>query len=280
MQGDNGNSAASAPRVEAQSFPAAGMAFVAASTIALASAAARSSGRAALVPRNGVITTDSAGRFRFGGEGGSSTAAAASAPVAEAAAPRKLATTPFVPGPAPLVAVSTELGATAPFNFWDPAGLSDDQDAIVFRRRRCAELKNGRVAMIACIGYIVPEYFRWPGYCSPSSDLLFSDIPNGIAALYKIPAEGWAQMGVFVAFLELFPMWQDQSRAPGDFKGCGKFGVPWFFVAGKQGSLSDPVANKRSLEAEINNGRLAMVAIVGMITQNCYLGTTGPAMWF
>ena len=25
--------------------------------------------------------------------------------------------------------------------------------------------------MWACMGYIVPEYFRWPGYCSPSSGM-------------------------------------------------------------------------------------------------------------
>ena len=23
--------------------------------------------------------------------------------------------------------------------------------------------------MMACMGYIAPEYFRWPGYCSPST---------------------------------------------------------------------------------------------------------------
>ena len=26
--------------------------------------------------------------------------------------------------------------------------------------------------MIACMGYIAPEYFRWPGYCSPSTGVL------------------------------------------------------------------------------------------------------------
>ena len=32
-----------------------------------------------------------------------------------------------------------------------------------FKRRRATELKNGRVAMLATMGYIVPEYFRFPG---------------------------------------------------------------------------------------------------------------------
>ena len=30
---------------------------------------------------------------------------------------------------------------------------------------------SGRVAMLATIGYIAPEYFRLPGYCSPSAGL-------------------------------------------------------------------------------------------------------------
>ena len=35
------------------------------------------------------------------------------------------------------------------------------------------------------MGYIVPEYFKFPGYLSPSLGLKFSDVPNGLAALSK-----------------------------------------------------------------------------------------------
>jgi hypothetical protein len=41
--------------------------------------------------------------------------------------------------------------------------------------------------MYAAIGYIVPEYFRWPGELSPKMGLSFADIPNGLAALTKVP---------------------------------------------------------------------------------------------
>ena len=34
--------------------------------------------------------------------------------------------------------------------------------------------------MFATIGYIVPEYFKWPGYLSPSAGLKFEDVPNGL----------------------------------------------------------------------------------------------------
>jgi len=171
-----------------------------------------------------------------------------------------------------------ELGVTAPFKYWDPLGMASGDEA-EFRRRRVAEIKNGRVAMWACMGYIVPEYFRWPGYCSPSQDLKFTDIPNGVDALYKVPVEGWAQIGIFIAFLELFPLRQEKDRVPGDAPGCGRLGVPWFLAFNSPGTECDTVKSERSLNAEINNGRLAMVAITGMVFQNCMFGTTGPAMW-
>merc|ERR1712110_78308 len=61
-----------------------------------------------------------------------------------------------------LQAFEQELGVTLPVGYWDPMGLASDGDMESFRRRREAEIKNGRVAMIASIGYIAPEYFRWP----------------------------------------------------------------------------------------------------------------------
>eukprot|EP00933_Yihiella_yeosuensis_P060491 TRINITY_DN63245_c0_g1_i1.p1 TRINITY_DN63245_c0_g1~~TRINITY_DN63245_c0_g1_i1.p1 ORF type:complete len:472 (-),score=124.60 TRINITY_DN63245_c0_g1_i1:189-1544(-) len=170
-------------------------------------------------------------------------------------------------------AFENELGATLPMKYFDPLGMSKDGDADTFRRRRVAEIKNGRVAMWACIGYIVPEYFRWPGYCSPSMDVKFADMPNGIQALYKIPSEGWAQIGIFIAFLELFPMRQEADRIPGDAPGFGRLGVPIF------ARKCDVEGSRRSLESELNNGRLAMVAITGMVAQNMYFGNSQD-MWF
>eukprot|EP00913_Durusdinium_trenchii_P025699 g24118.t1 len=60
----------------------------------------------------------------------------------------------------PLRAFESELGVQAPLGYFDPMGLSKDGDVDTFRRRRECELKNGRVAMFATIGYMVPEYFN------------------------------------------------------------------------------------------------------------------------
>ena len=46
-------------------------------------------------------------------------------------------------------------------------------------------MKLALEAMYATMGYIVPEYYKFPGYLSPSLGLKFSDVPNGLAALSK-----------------------------------------------------------------------------------------------
>merc|ERR1711920_504706 len=166
----------------------------------------------------------------------------------------------------PLRAFENELGVQAPFGFWDPAGVTKDGDALAFRRRRETELKHGRVAMIACMGYITPEYFKFPGFCA--KDLPFVEIPNGLAALSKVPGAGWLQIFLFVGTIEKGFYKYDASRAPGDFENGGVLGAP-------NGSrMVDGPAKTRKLNAELANGRLAMMAIIGMFHQD---GLTGSA---
>ena len=40
--------------------------------------------------------------------------------------------------------------------------------------------------MFAAMGYITPEYFKFPGELSPKLGLKFADIPNGLAAISKV----------------------------------------------------------------------------------------------
>merc|ERR1711879_154668 len=168
----------------------------------------------------------------------------------------------------PLRAFEGELGVQPPFGFWDPMGLAGDGDVESFKRRRATELKHGRVSMLACLGYIVPEFYKFPGYCSPSSGLAFADVPNGLAALSKVPGFGWLQMIAFVGAMERGFLKADPERAPGDFANAGVLGVP----NGKVTSKGE--ARARKLNAELANGRLAMMAIIGMFYQD---GLTGSA---
>merc|ERR1712204_6605 len=163
-------------------------------------------------------------------------------------------------------------GACPPLGFWDPLDLSKFDDPVVattqFKRRRVIELQHGRVSMLACIGYIVPEYFKWPGYCSPSIELKFEDIPNGLQAVDKIPGIGWVQILAFVGLIEVFTLQSEPKEYAGDYEGFGVFGIPG------GGSFEDKERKEKSLLAEINNGRLAMMSIIGMFFQN---GLTGSA---
>ncbi|CAE7497079.1 FCPE, partial [Symbiodinium pilosum] len=169
----------------------------------------------------------------------------------------------------PLRAFEGELGVQAPVGFWDPLGLSADGDADTFKRRRAVELKHGRICMLACVGYIIPEYFRWPGFLSPEKGIKFSEVPHGIAAISKVPLEGWLQIVLFIGHYEGYFWRQDSKRAPGDYEGYGFLGVGKNFIFNFDPiEFQDPEVKKTKLSAELANGRLAMVALMAMLFQN------------
>jgi hypothetical protein len=120
----------------------------------------------------------------------------------------------------PLRAFENELGVQAPVGFWDPAGFAADGSTENFARRRQTEIKHGLVAMLAAMGYITPEITgKLPGYLSPSAGLKFADVPNGLAAISKVPAAGWGQILAYMAFCET-----SQDQSPGTAASKGDFG--------------------------------------------------------
>ena len=147
------------------------------------------------------------------------------------------------------------LGAQAPAGFWDPIGISDNISPEQFQRYREVEQKHGRIAMIATIGYVVPEKFGTFGDIKLGGDVKFSDVPNGVQALFKIPAVGLLQILLLIGILETqFP------NVNGDY-GTGYFGQ----------SLEEPLKS-RKLAIELANGRLAMLAIMGLLAQDVVTG--------
>merc|ERR1712046_163946 len=178
-------------------------------------------------------------------------------------------------------AFENELGVQAPLGYWDPAGFSKDGDAEDFYKYREAEIKHGRVAMFATIGYITPEYFKLPGYLSTSIPLKFADVPNGLAAFGKVPTEGWLQIIALCGYYELVVNQPGHPTEPGNYY-KGRLGVghnSWDPTLNEKVNPMDDAARTKSLNSEIANGRLAMFAIIGMMAQNGFVGTTGPAMW-
>jgi hypothetical protein len=52
-----------------------------------------------------------------------------------------------------------EAGATAPFGYFDPLGLSKDKSVAEIKKWRESEVKHGRVAMLATLGVFIQEKF-------------------------------------------------------------------------------------------------------------------------
>merc|ERR1712012_487785 len=178
---------------------------------------------------------------------------------------------------------ANEAGIQDPVGFWDPLGFSDDKDEATFKRRRAVEIKHGRICMYATIGYMVPEYYKFPGYLSPSQGLQFADVPNGLAALSKLPLLGGAQIVAFAGLIETSGFFSGATTAGRGPRSLGMMmdstenaepgnygiGFPNFI-----GKVEDPEEKKTKLAAELANGRLAMMAIIGMFFQD---GLTGSA---
>jgi hypothetical protein len=166
-----------------------------------------------------------------------------------------------------------ENGATAPLPYCDPLGLSTKIDDQELQKYREAEVKHGRVAMLAALGTLVQEnfhpFFGTEGQdIGPSIDHL-QRASVGFPALPIVLVAGIAA----VEFLTINKGWSKQ-----DYK---EEGLGAGFVANLKedyfpGDLGfDPLkiypqnpAERTSMRnKELNNGRLAMISIWGMWVQ-------------
>lgn len=130
-----------------------------------------------------------------------------------------------------------------------------------FAHYRGIEVKHGRVAMAATVGMLVQETSRFSGFASPSANLKFEDIPNGLGALKSFPLEGWTQIVLLIGAHELLVKQRPSSDVPGDF-GTGYLGR----------NMKDDDNKRRALSVEITNGRLAMLGILGMFASEVING--------
>lgn len=160
-----------------------------------------------------------------------------------------------------------EIGAQAPLGYFDPTetyGDPENANADDFNRQRWVELKHGRVAMLAVVGYLTTYAgFRFEGA---------EDIPGGFAALSAVPGMVWAQMIATWAMMEAAN--QDQSKTPwatnenvvnfkAEFIGDFRNGVLDF---GWDKQTDEWKRKKRSIE--LNNGRAAMMGITALMTHD------------
>jgi len=155
-------------------------------------------------------------------------------------------------------------GVTGPLGFWDPLGYSYSASEERFRFLREAELKNGRVAMLAALGFIVAEenpIFMKGIYRGPSID-----------TWTQIGLDGYFWPGVIfcIALPEVFSLFNHNNPfeygewrthrtdiEPGSYAGFDPLGL----------KPKDPDEFDLMQSKELNNGRAAMIGIAGMIAQ-------------
>ena len=153
------------------------------------------------------------------------------------------------------------VGVQAPAGFYDPLGFVAKDGPEAFARRRAVERKHGRVSMAAITGVLVHNAdIEFPGYLSKSADLKFSDVPNGFKGIFAVPPAGLAQIFAFFALVEL--AWWPANNYSGDY-GVGFFGATY-----------EGEEKVKKLNAEMANGRLAMLGIAGAMFAEGQTGQT------
>lgn len=145
---------------------------------------------------------------------------------------------------------------------WGDSKNSKNFDPVGFAERspewlnwfREAELKHGRQAMLATVGLVVPEFVRIPG-----EQFSFEAIPNVLDAHDALLDTSMKQILLWISLAEVMTLaalsnMNEFDRAPGDFS----FDPMGLYP-------TDPAKQEEMKLKELKNGRLAMVAIGGMI---------------
>jgi len=170
---------------------------------------------------------------------------------------RQAAAVESAPPPPPPFDPASQVGATEPLGFFDPLNFCKVGDEQGFRKLRAAEVKHGRVAMMAAVGAVFQHFVQFPG---------FEEVPKGLGALTAFPGQiGFAVLVIASGAMEIL-VWKDsEGKEPGDF------GNP--FNLEKNPQTGEPVPiGKGPRDRELNNGRMAMISILGIMVAELATG--------
>jgi len=179
------------------------------------------------------------------------------------------------PPPAPKFCMGMA-GSSAPFPDFDPLNFADGQTANQLKLYRESELTHGRVAMLGVVGFAVGENFN---------PLFNGSITGpGINHFQQMPGVFWTAVVFAIACAEGYRLtygWVNPVDGLNDVIE-NKEGSMWTLREGyAPGDLGfDPLKLKptdaKELEElqtkELNNGRLAMFAIAGIVAQELVTG--------
>jgi hypothetical protein len=161
-------------------------------------------------------------------------------------------------------------GSVSPLGQFDPLGFTKDKSVQEIKRLRESEVTHGRVGMLAVLGFLVGENFHplFNGAVTGPANSHLAQVqdvaPFFFAALvaFILPAElGRANTGWMPPTEAAFTL--RETYYPGDIG---------FDPAGLKPTGAKDFANMQT--KELNNGRLAMLAAIGMIGQELVTKST------
>jgi len=150
-------------------------------------------------------------------------------------------------------------GKTAPLGVYDPLGLATLGSESTLAWFRAAELKHSRVAMLATTGYLVQAAgCHFPGQLS--SDVSFETLSamKPLDAWDAVPDLGKSQIYFTIFFAEVVSEYTGEHYTKG-----GDY--PTIVFPPVNFAPSDPDKMKIQQSRELNNGRLAMIAIMSFV---------------
>lgn len=142
---------------------------------------------------------------------------------------------------------------------FDPLNFSEYMDMKWLRE---AEIKHGRASMLATVGFVAQEYITLPGYEHVDDSNLAPSVVGASAMLQIVFWMGVLEFWTNKGNVTMETMFSDPDREPGNL-GFDPMGL----AKGK----SEEEMNDMKLK-ELKNGRLAMLAIGGMIHHNWITG--------
>lgn len=162
-------------------------------------------------------------------------------------------------------------GSTAPIKDFDPLNLATIGTPETLNWFRAAELKNGRCAMVATVGYLVQGAgIHFPGMLS--KDISFESL-SGLKPLDQwdaVPAAGKAQILLTIFIAEFVT----ELKKPHYMKGGT---MPTMVFPPIDFSGVDTKTLLRRQDSELNNGRLAMIGIMSFFAAATIPGSV-PAL--
>ena len=157
--------------------------------------------------------------------------------------------------------------SAGPFGFFDPLGLTTELSDGQVRYFREVEVKHGRVAMLGAVGFLVGEQFH-PLF---GGDV---NVPSYVAFQATPLQTFWTTVVASIGVIEFFTITQiDGGFTIKDTFANGEKREQGDFMFDPAGLRPKTQADLESMQAkEINNGRLAMIGIAGMVAQELISG--------